>query len=205
MSKGFENSEVEYTISNPCYVCCSGGGHRKIKLYKDEIAYEQTCPNPWVCSLCVGFWAGGGYGCPILCPILYFCTKGWKTVVRKPYTKLDAVELNEYDGDCCECCCSSTFFIKGLFGQHASTPMAAVSTNEIFSKVKMVEMCSEISKKVAEAEQHAGQKIAPMQAVPAGGVPVEAPPKGAKFDTITGQPIPKFDPKTGQQNWGFDA
>ena len=27
------------------------------------------------------------------------------------------------------------------------------------------------------------------------------PPFGAKFDPMTGQPIPKFDPHTGQQNW----
>jgi hypothetical protein len=86
--------------------------------------------------------------------------------------------------------------------------MVAVSTNRSFPKVKMLEMCSEISKKVAGAEQ----KIAPMQAAPAMvgcmsayGQPMpmahQAPPTGAKFDPMTGQPIPKFDPMTGVQNW----
>ena len=27
------------------------------------------------------------------------------------------------------------------------------------------------------------------------------PAFGAKFDPMTGQPIPKFDPMTGRQNW----
>ena len=30
------------------------------------------------------------------------------------------------------------------------------------------------------------------------------PPFGAKFDPVTSQPIPKFDPQTGKQNW-FDV
>jgi len=44
-------------------------------------------------------------------------------------------------------------------------------------------------------------------AQPAVGVPTQqaqaqaAPPQGAKFDPQTGQPIPKFDPTTGVQNW----
>ena len=36
------------------------------------------------------------------------------------------------------------------------------------------------------------------------GTPVPAEPQsqfGAKFDANTGQPIPKFDPETGKQNW----
>ena len=31
----------------------------------------------------------------------------------------------------------------------------------------------------------------------------QQPPRGARFDPQTGQPIPKFDPITGVQNW-FD-
>ena len=38
--------ELEYTVDDECYWICSGGGSQKIKLYKDDIAFEQTCPAP---------------------------------------------------------------------------------------------------------------------------------------------------------------
>ena len=42
--------------------------------------------------------------------------------------------------------------------------------------------------------------VAQARVVPMGGLPVA----GERFDVTTGQPIPKFDPNTGRQNW-WDA
>ena len=43
----------------------------------------------------------------------------------------------------------------------------------------------------------------PVMAVPVPSMPAEVTPQpsGAMFDPNTGQPIPKFDPVTGAQNW----
>ena len=42
-----DNPELEYTVHDDCYPCCSGGGYQKIKLYKDDIELEETTPCPW--------------------------------------------------------------------------------------------------------------------------------------------------------------
>jgi hypothetical protein len=51
----------------------------------------------------------------------------------------------------------------------------------------------------------AATPVAPQPAVQSVAVPMQAtkgqPPFGAKFDPQTGQPLPKFDPMTGHQNW----
>ena len=72
--------EKEYTVHDCCYPCVSGGGEQKIKLYKGDIAFEQTCPCPWP-IFCIP-----GIGClfPFTCPI-FWCLKGKTLVTRKPY------------------------------------------------------------------------------------------------------------------------
>ena len=47
--------EKEYTVHDCCYPNVSGGGYQKIKLYKDDIVFEQTCPCPWCIFMIPGF------------------------------------------------------------------------------------------------------------------------------------------------------
>ena len=35
--------EKEYDVTNCCHGCLTCGGHQKIMLFKDEIAWEETC------------------------------------------------------------------------------------------------------------------------------------------------------------------
>ena len=134
--------EKEYNIDEGgccCfnYGCLSGGGTKKLKLYEHDIAWEQTCPNPWpiLCLLPTWFWA-------ISCP-LYCMLKGQKFVRRKPYTKLTAVSVYDMSDGCCPgCCCSSQISIEGFFGEHPCVPMTHVEqpskvVNEIASEVEM--------------------------------------------------------------------
>ena len=100
--------EKEYTVHDCCYPCCSGGGYQKIKLYKDEVALETTCPCPWPLLLP----AVTGYGAPLFCSI-YFLLAGTNSIVRKPYSKLNGVEIDHYSGPCCDCCCGQQVLHQG--------------------------------------------------------------------------------------------
>ena len=177
--------EYQFKDCNCCctYGCCSGGGTQELKLYKDDIAWEATCPCPWpiLAAVCTA------YLYPINC-VVFWCLEGKMFVRRKPYTKLNSVEVDYYNGACPDCCCPSTIFIKGFFGEHSCVPfvpMPIYMNRGGFKKVD--EMASEVATKIALAEQK----------------PAAAPSAvGAnKFDPRTGQPIPKFDTQTGKQNW----
>ena len=57
---------------------------------------------------------------------------------------------------------------------------------------------------VAQIAVPAPQLIAvPVPPQPVVAQPVVMAQDAPRFDGITGQPIPKFDPQTGKQNWGF--
>ena len=119
---------------------------------------------------------------------VFWCVQGKKFVRRKPYTKLNSVEVDHYKGTCPDCCCPSTIFIKGFFAEHSCVPFVPmpVYTNR-GGFMKVDEMASEVEMKIALAEQ---KPAAVPSAVGAN-----------KFDPHTGQPIPKFDTQTGKQNW----
>ena len=132
--------EKEYNIEEGgccCfnYGCLSGGGTKKLKLYEHDIAWEQTCPNPWplFCLMPAFFW---GISCPLYCML-----KGKKVVRRKPYTKLTAVSVDDMSDGCC-CRGESSISIEGFFGEHPCVPMANVTqpskvVDEIASEVEM--------------------------------------------------------------------
>ena len=65
--------ELEYTVHDDCYWYCSGGGSQKIKLYKDDIAFEQTCPSPVLGVCCFPF---GTVPIDVAC-CLFCCTWGF--------------------------------------------------------------------------------------------------------------------------------
>jgi hypothetical protein len=119
------------------YPCWSGGGTQKLKLYEHDIAWEVTCPCPWpiLAAVCTNYFY------PINCCI-FWSLKGKTFVRRKPYTKLNSVEVDRYNGDCPACCCPSTIFIKGFFGVGENscvplTPMASKVVDEMASEVEM--------------------------------------------------------------------
>ena len=124
------------------YACFSGGGTQKLKLYKDDIAWEQTCPNPWpiLCYFPGFFWA---VSCPVYCML-----KGGKFVRRKPYTKLNAVEV---DGYMSNGSCPSQIFIKGFFGEHPCVPIHHVAAPPMV----VDEIASEVEMRIALAEKKA--------------------------------------------------
>ena len=169
--------------------CCftysfwSGGGTQKLKLYEHDIAWETTCPCPWpiLAAVCTVYFY------PINCCV-FWSLKGKTFVRRKPYKKLNSVEVDHYNGNCPDCCCPSTIFIKGFFAEHSCVPFVPmpVYTNR-GGFMKVDEMASEVEMKIALAEQ---KPAAVPSAVGAN-----------KFDPHTGQPIPKFDMQTGKQNW----
>ena len=84
--------EKEYTVHDCCYPTCSGGGHQKIRLYKDDIAFEQTCGGcPWVFHCCVPApfsWA------------LHCVYANSSSVTRVPYRDLKGVYLDQSKGCC---------------------------------------------------------------------------------------------------------
>ena len=79
-----------------------------------------------------------------------------KFVRRKPYTKLNSVEVDHYNGTCPDCCCPSTIFIKGFFGEHCCVPACPmpIYMNRGGSMV-VEEMASEVEMKITLAEQKA--------------------------------------------------
>ena len=111
----------------------SGGGYKKIKLYKDDIAYEYTCPCPYAIFLIPGF------GCvfPVTCPI-FFSLRGKTFLTRKPYRELKSVEYVT-GGGCC-CCCGDSYYIEGLTKGH----------NEMQDQKTMKEMVSDITQAMAQ-------------------------------------------------------
>ena len=135
--------EKEYNIDEGgccCfnYGCLSGGGTKKLKLYEHDIAWEETCPNPWPLFCLLPVFLSGGMCWAISCP-LYCMLKGKKVVRRKPYTKLNAVEV---DGYMSNGSCPSQIFIKGFFGEHPCVPIHHVAAppmvvDEIASEVEM--------------------------------------------------------------------
>ena len=171
--------ELEYTVDDECYWICSGGGSQKIKLYKDDIAFEQTCPAPvlGVCcfpcgtvpidvacflSCCTGcFLPFGNFGLQIAfcgCPYLWGLW-GRKMVTRTPYRQLKNVQLNYKEGgSLCSClsCFQSTFFIGGLFGLDTSSFSTGATTPKfpmaMANEQKLLAMTSEISKRMAKAK-----------------------------------------------------
>ena len=181
--------EYDFKHQNSSYDCCSGGGTQKLKLYKDDIAWEATCPCPWpiLCLLPVTFTPFTACCAPVVCGV-FWGLQGKEFVRRKPYRKLNSVEVNHYKGNCPDCCCPSTIFIKGFFAENSCVPigpMPIYMNRGGFKKVD--EMASEVATKIALAEQKPA-------AVPSA--------MGANtFDPRTGQPIPKFDTQTGKQNW----
>ena len=148
--------EKEYNIDEGgccCfnYGCLSGGGTKKLKLYEHDIAWEETCPNPWPLFCLLPVFLSGGMCWAISCP-LYCMLKGKKFVRRKPYTKLTAVSVYDMSDGCCPgCCCPSTISIEGFFGEHPCVPTANVTQP---SKV-VDEIASEVEMRIALAEKKA--------------------------------------------------
>ena len=135
--------EKEYTVHDCCYPNVSGGGYQKIKLYKDDIVFEQTCPCPWCIFMIPGF------GClfPFTCPI-FWCLKGKTFVTRKPYRELKSMEYVTSEG-CCDCCCLDSYYIGGLFGE-PNRQMLPMIPQEMADKAKMKEMVGDISQAMAQ-------------------------------------------------------
>ena len=172
-----DTPEIEYTVHDDCYPCCSGGGYQKIKLYKDDIAFEQTCPMPVLgvccfpfgtvpidvacCLFCCTPVCECNFGLQIAfcgCPYLWSLW-GRKMVTRTPYRQLKNVQLNYKEGGSLCSCCScfqSTFFIGGLFGLDTSScstwGMTPMFPKAMANEQKMLEMTSEISKRMAKAK-----------------------------------------------------
>ena len=130
------------------YPCWSGGGTQKLKLYEHDIAWETTCPCPWpiLAAVCTN------YLYPINCCI-FWSLKGKTFVRRKPYTKLNSVEVDRYNGDCPACCCPSTIFIKGFFGfgENSCVPLTPTTV----APHVVDEMASEVEMRIALAEKKA--------------------------------------------------
>ena len=139
--------EYDFKHQNSSYDCCSGGGTQKLKLYKDDIAWEATCPCPWpiLAAVCTMFFY------PINC-IVFWSLQGKTFVRRKPYKKLNSVAVDRYNGPCPDCCCPSTIFIKGFFAEHSCVPINPVAT----APMVVDEMASEVEMKIALAGQKAG-------------------------------------------------
>ena len=113
--------EKEYDVT-PCYHECSTcGGKQKIKLYKDDIAFEQTCARPshrpCVCN-CIRpssrpLTAAHFLCIPppnrIVCPwplvfplpfwIMAWLLSGQKSTTRKSYREIQGIDLT--NGSCC--------------------------------------------------------------------------------------------------------
>ena len=142
--------EYQFKDCNCCctYGCCSGGGTQELKLYKDDIAWEATCPCPWpiLAAVCTNYFY------PINCCI-FWSLKGKTFVRRKPYTKLNSVEVDRYNGDCPACCCPSTIFIKGFFGVGENSCVPLTPTTVAPHVVD--EMASEVAMRIALAEKKA--------------------------------------------------
>ena len=146
--------EKEYNFGeDDC--CCftysfwSGGGTQKLKLYEHDIAWETTCPCPWpiLAAVCTVYFY------PINCCV-FWSLKGKTFVRRKPYTKLNSVEVDRYNGDCPACCCPSTIFIKGFFGfgENSCVPLTPTTV----APHVVDEMASELEMRIALAGQKAG-------------------------------------------------
>ena len=80
-------------------------------------------------------------------------------VTRTPYRQLKNVQLNYKEGGSLCSCCScfqSTFFIGGLFGLDTSScstwGMTPMFPKAMANEQKMLEMTSEISKRMAKAK-----------------------------------------------------
>ena len=162
----------EYTVHDDCYSCCSGGGYQKIKLYKDDIAFEQTCPMPvlGVCCFPFGTVPMDVACCLSICCPVYWCNIGlqigfcgcpylwslWgrKMVTRTPYRQLKNVQLNYKEGSLCSSCscCQSTYFIGGLFGVDPWGMTVPMFPKAMANEQKMLAMTSEISKRMAKAK-----------------------------------------------------
>ena len=174
-----DDPELEYTVHDDWYPCCSGGGYQKIKLYKDDIAFEQTYPRPLgsvfcfpfgtvpmdvaCCSMCFTpltfgcfFFNLYTFGCPF-----YWSLRGRKMVTRTPYRQLKNVQLNYKEGpppcSCCSCCSNfscfqSTYFIGGLYGYDAGRGMTPMFPMGLGKEKKLLAMTSEISKRMARAK-----------------------------------------------------
>ena len=136
--------EKEYNIDEGgccCfnYGCLSGGGTKKLKLYEHDIAWEETCPNPWPLFCLLPVFLSGGMCWAISCP-LYCMLKGKKVVRRKPYTKLNAVAVDDMSDGCC-CRGESSISIEGFFGELTCVPWQITQpskvVNEIASEVEM--------------------------------------------------------------------
>ena len=173
-----DNPELEYTVHDDWYPCCSGGGYQKIKLYKDDIAFEQTCPSPVLgvccfpfgtvpidvacCLFCFSFGAlpfGCFFSNIAFCGCPYICSLwGRKMVTRTPYRQLKNVQLDYKEGGpCCSLCSScscfqSSYFIGGLFGLDAGRGMTPMFPMAMANEQKLLAMTSEISKRMAKAK-----------------------------------------------------
>ena len=81
----------EYTVHDCCYPFLSGGGYQKIRLFEDDISFEQNCPCPWP-ILCIPI--------PGLCIFSYIACSS--AITRKPYKEIKGVQLDSGLGCCCE-------------------------------------------------------------------------------------------------------
>ena len=135
--------EKEYTVHDDCYPCCSGGGHQKIRLYKDDIAFEQTCGS---CPLALL----GTCGADLCC--LFCIFSNTKSITRRPYRELKGVYLDQSKG----CCPGNKYYIDGLFGIHGRTPGVAMKMSD---QTKSEEMCGDITKRMNEARQYGPESM----------------------------------------------
>jgi hypothetical protein len=150
--------EYDFKHQNSSYDCCSGGGTQKLKLYKDDIAWEATCPCPWpiLCLLPVTFTPFTACCFPVVCGV-FWGLQGKEFVRRKPYRKLNSVSVDRYNGNCPDCCCPSTIFIKGFFGEHSCVPIVPLPIYRNSDGFTVLdEMASEVEMKIALAGQKAG-------------------------------------------------
>ena len=118
-----------------------------------------------------------------------------------------SVNCNDYSlvqYSCCESC-SPPPPASGNEEDNTVTIIAIVAAAAVCIVVAIIVAVVVLKKK--QAPPSTGTAVAQGISMPDVGVSVSSTvpnrlgPRGAKFDPNTGQPIPKFDPETGKQNW----
>ena len=76
--------------------------------------------------------------------------QGKEYVRRKPYRKLNSVAVDHYKGNCPDCCCPSTIFIKGFFAEHSCVPIVPLPIYRNSDGFTVLdEMASEVEMRIA--------------------------------------------------------